>query len=206
MLGLMQDWPLLIHKIIDHAALQHGEREVVSRAMEGYIHRTNYSAVRQRALKIAKRLTQDGIVKGDRVATMAWNTWRHLRVVGMELPASETSFAPSIRAYFRSRSSDNQPRGRSRPVGRPHIRAAHQKRCQQIASIRASRHFDGFTHRPATSLRNAVNYEDWIGSINPDYRWQEFDENTAAGLCYTSGTTGDPKGVLYSHRSNVLTP
>src|SRR5580692_1090502 len=78
MLGLMQDWPLLIHKIIDHAGAQHGRREIVSRAIEGFVHRTNYGTLRHRSLQVAKRLTQDGIVKGDRIATMAWNTWRHL--------------------------------------------------------------------------------------------------------------------------------
>ena len=78
MLGLMQDWPLLCHRIIDHAALQHGAREVVSRSVEGPLHRTNYTQVRARAKKVAQRLAKDGIKLGDRVATLAWNTWRHL--------------------------------------------------------------------------------------------------------------------------------
>src|SRR6266850_5806584 len=80
MLGLMQDWPLLCHRIIDHAAIQHGNREVVSRSIEGPIHRTTYSAVRARSLKVAQRLEKGGIKLGDRVATLAWNTWRHLEV------------------------------------------------------------------------------------------------------------------------------
>ncbi len=78
MLGLMQDWPLLCHRIIDHAAIQHGNREVVSRSVEGPIHRTTYAQVRQRALQVAKRLDKEGLKLGDRVATLAWNTWRHL--------------------------------------------------------------------------------------------------------------------------------
>ena len=78
MLGLMQDWPLLCHRIIDHAAIQHGTREVVSRSVEGPLHRTTYGAVRLRALKVAQRLQKEGIAPGDRVATLAWNTWRHL--------------------------------------------------------------------------------------------------------------------------------
>ena len=78
MLGLMQDWPLLCHRIIDHAAIQHGNREVVTRSIEGPIHRTNYREVRKRALKVAQRLEKEGIKLGDRVATLAWNTWRHL--------------------------------------------------------------------------------------------------------------------------------
>src|ERR1044071_2883521 len=80
MLGLMQDWPLLCHRVIDHAAIQHGAREVVSRSVEGPIHRTTYAEVRKRALKVAQRLAKDGIRAGDRVATLAWNTWRHLEV------------------------------------------------------------------------------------------------------------------------------
>ena len=78
MLGLMQDWPLLCHRIIDHAAINHGERPVVSRSIEGPFHSTTYAEVRKRALKVAQRLDRDGIRLGDRVATLAWNTWRHL--------------------------------------------------------------------------------------------------------------------------------
>ena len=77
MLGLMQDWPLLCHKIIDHAARNHGERAVVSRSIEGPLHTTDYAAIRVRALKVAQRLDRDGIRLGERVATLAWNTWRH---------------------------------------------------------------------------------------------------------------------------------
>src|SRR5262249_16197296 len=78
MLGLMQDWPLLCHRVIDHAALNHAERPVIPRSVEGPIHSTNYAAMRARALKVAKRLERDGVMLGDRVATLAWNTWRHL--------------------------------------------------------------------------------------------------------------------------------
>src|SRR3982750_3827819 len=78
MLGLMQDWPLLCHRIIEHAAQYHGSQEVVTRSVEGPIHRTNYAEIRDRALKVSQRLDRDGIKLGDRVATIAWNTWRHL--------------------------------------------------------------------------------------------------------------------------------
>src|SRR6202167_4560433 len=78
MLGLMQDWPLLCHRIIDHAARNHGNRRVISRSIEGPIHSTTYSECRARALRVAQRLDRDGIKLGDRVATLAWNTWRHL--------------------------------------------------------------------------------------------------------------------------------
>ncbi len=78
MLGLMQDWPLLVHKIIDHAAVNHGDREVVSHSVEGPIHRTNYREIAVRARKVAEALDKHGIKEGDRVATLAWNTWRHI--------------------------------------------------------------------------------------------------------------------------------
>src|SRR5688572_33279563 len=78
MLGLMQDWPLLCHRILDHAAMNHAERKIVSRSLEGPIHTTDYAALRHRALRVAQRLESDGIKLGDRVATLAWNTWRHL--------------------------------------------------------------------------------------------------------------------------------
>ena len=78
MLGLMQDWPLLCHRIIDHAAINHGDRTVITRSIEGPFHQTDYAEIRARALRVAQRLDRDGIKLGDRVATLAWNTWRHL--------------------------------------------------------------------------------------------------------------------------------
>jgi fatty-acyl-CoA synthase len=103
MLGMMQEWPLLCHKVIDHAAIYHGQREVVSRSVEGPFHRTNYAEIRARSLKLAQRLERDGCGVGDRIATMAWNTWRHLEtwygILGLE-----RSTIRSIRACFRTRS------------------------------------------------------------------------------------------------------
>jgi len=93
MRGLMQDWPLLCHRIIEHAAVIHGTQEVVTRSVEGPIHRTNYAEIRDRALKVSQRLDGCGIKLGDRIATIAWNTWRHLEAI------------PSIHGCFRSRSA-----------------------------------------------------------------------------------------------------
>src|ERR1700744_2441844 len=111
MRGLMQDWPLLCHRIIEHAAAFHGTQEVVTRSVEGPIHRTTYAAIRDRALKVSQRLDRDGIKLGDRVATIAWNTWRHVETCTASW-ASVRSAIPSIRdcSPTRSPGSSTTPR------------------------------------------------------------------------------------------------
>ena len=104
MLGLMQDWPLLMHRLLDHAARHHPRREIVSRSVEGPIHRTSWSGLRARALRLAQRLARDGIRPGDRIATLAWNTWRHLES-WYGIGGSGRSTTPSTRACSRTRSS-----------------------------------------------------------------------------------------------------
>jgi fatty-acyl-CoA synthase len=204
MLGLMQDWPLLIHRIIDHAAAQHGAREVVSRATEGPTHRTTYAQVARRARQLAKRLDQEGVGLGDRVGTLAWNTWRHLEVwygvtgVGaIYHTVNPRLFAEQI-AWIINHAEDRMMFVDLTFV--PLLEALAEK----LPTIRRYVILTDAAHMPAKTLKNAVAYEDWLAEADEDFRWRDFDENTAAGLCYTSGTTGDPKGVLYSHRSNVI--
>jgi fatty-acyl-CoA synthase len=204
MLGLMQDYPLLTHTILDHGALNHGERELVTRGVEGPIRRCTLADLRSRALKVAKALDQEGVKLGDRIATMAWNTERHMeawfgimgngaichtlnpRLFGEQLDYIvnhaeddimfvDLTFLPIVEAL----------KGR-------------------FSTVRKYIVLTDAEHMPDTSLPGAVAYEEWIGAVDDDYQWKAFDENTAAALCYTSGTTGNPKGVLYSHRSNVL--
>ena len=204
MLGLMQDWPLRCHRVIDHAAIFHGNREVVSRSVEGEIHRTTYSAVRTNALKTAQALEAEGIKVGDRVATLAWNTWRHLEVwygilgCGAIYHTINPRLFPEQIAYIAGHAGD-----RILFTDLTFLPLL-EKLQDKLPSIERYIVLTDAAHMPQTSLKNAVAYEDWIAGFDGDYAWKEVDENAAAGMCYTSGTTGNPKGVLYSHRSNVL--
>jgi fatty-acyl-CoA synthase len=204
MQGLMQDWPLLVHRIIDHAAAQHGNRPVISRSVEGPIHRTTYGEIRQRSLRVAKRLSQDGIKLGDRVATLAWNTWRHLETwygiagIGAVYHTVNPRLFEDQLVYIINHAED-----RLLFLDLTFVPLI-EKIASRLETIERYVVLTDAAHMPETKLRNAVAYEEWIGEVDDDFEWGWFDENTAAGMCYTSGTTGNPKGVLYSHRSNVL--
>jgi fatty-acyl-CoA synthase len=204
MLGRMQDWPLLMHKIIDFAAVQFPRQQIVSRTVEGPMHRTNYREVRGRALKVAKRLDRDGIKLGDRVATLAWNGYRHLESwygivgVGAVYHTVNPRLFPEQIAWIVNHAEDRIVMTDLTFV--PLMEAL----ADRLPTVERFVVLTDAAHMPATKLKGAIAYEDWLAETDDDFAWKEFDERTAAGLCYTSGTTGNPKGVLYSHRSNIL--
>ncbi len=203
MQGLMQDWPLTVDKILDHAKTWHGGREIVSRSVEGPIVRTTYAEVHERAKRVSNALLGLGILPGDRVATLAWNTARHIEawygIMGMGAVCHTLNprlFAEQL-VYIINHADDR-------------IILTDLTFLPILASIRDQipgvKHIIVLTDEAqlGDSLPGALAYETLVANASADIAWGGFDENTAAGLCYTSGTTGNPKGVLYSHRSNFL--
>ncbi len=205
MLGLMQDQPLLISGLIDFADKHHGDGDVVSRRVEGDIHRYTWSDVARRSRQVANAL--DGMKLGfsDRVATIAWNGYRHLELYfgvsgsGRVLHTINPRLHPEQIAWIANHAEDQVLCFDMTFL--PIIQAVHSK-CASVKHWVAMCDADKLPSD--TGIPNLISYEAWMGSQSTTYQWPVFDENTASSMCYTSGTTGNPKAALYSHRSTTL--
>jgi len=205
MLGLMQDQPLLISSLIHHAERHHGDAEVVSRRVEGDIHRYTWRDVAKRARQVANALDGMNLLFSDRVATLAWNGYRHLEIYfgasgsGRVLHTINPRLHPDQIAWIANHAEDQVLCFDMTFL--PLVQAVHA-RCPMIRQYVALCDADKLPKD--TGIPNLVSYEAWMGGQSTTYQWPTFDENSASSMCYTSGTTGNPKAALYSHRSTML--
>ena len=203
--GLMQQQPLLISNLLVHAERHHGDQQIVSRRVEGDIHRTTYRDLAARARRMANALAARGIASGDRVATLAWNGYRHMELYyaasgsGAVLHTLNPRLHPDQVVWIADHAEDQILFFDLTFL--PLVEAV----ALRVKTIKAFVVMTDRAHMPRESkVPGLLCYEDLIDAASDAYVWPLFDENTASSLCYTSGTTGNPKGALYSHRSTLL--
>lgn len=202
--GLMQDCPLLVSSLIEHAARCHPGTEIVSRTAEGTIHRCTYRDLARRSRRLAAALVASGVRPGDRIATLAWNGYRHLELyyavsgIGAVLHTVPPRQFPEQIEYVINHAEDQCL----------FFDITFAPLIERLApALTRVQHFVAMTDRrnlPLSDIPGLLCYEDLVADASADFEWPAFDETTASSLCYTAGTTGTPKGVLYSHRSTVL--
>jgi len=201
--GQMMDIPLLISSLIVHADRHHGDTEIVTRTVEGPIHRYTYHDAHLRSRQLAGALEKLGVKQGDRIGTLAWNTYRHFEIyyavsgMGAVCHTINPRLFPEQIAYIANHAEDSYLFFDLTFV--PLV----EKLRPQLKSVKGFVVMTDKAHMP-DSMPDAICYEDLVASHSGDYVWPVFDERMASSLCYTSGTTGNPKGVLFQHRSTVL--
>ena len=204
MLGLMQQTPLLISTLLQHAENYHGATEVVSRNATGNVERSNWASVGLRARKVANMLAALDVSPGDRVATLAWNRIAHLELyfgvtgAGVILNTVNPRLFPEQVSYIIDHAED------AYVFVDPDLMSVAEIVAGDLPGVRGWIVLCDTAEMPKTSLSNVLCYEELMAVADESFLWPNLDENSASTLCYTSGTTGNPKGVLYSHRSTVL--
>ena len=198
-LGTMQDWPLRVMRLVDHAEREHGHAEIVSAWADGSITRTNWREVAHGARRMAQALEASGVKPGDRIATLAMNHERHLTAwygavgVGGVLHTINPRLFEDQLEYIANHAED-------RVLIYDHAFAALVERMKP--KWKTIEHYVCFD--PPSGWNGDISFTDWLAPQDGNYVWVEGDERDACGLCYTSGTTGNPKGVIYEHRSTML--
>ncbi len=204
MRGLMMDRPLLISQLIEFAAEYHNTSEIVSRTVEGPIHRYTYADAALRARKLAKALQALGVQQGDRIGTIAWNGYRHFEIYfavsgsGAVCHTINPRLFPEQIVYIANHAEDKII------FVDLNLLPIVEKLRDQLRSVKHVVVMTDRAHMPDSALSGLLCYEELVAAQDGNFAWPDFDENTASSLCYTSGTTGNPKGVLYSHRSTIL--
>jgi acyl-CoA synthetase (AMP-forming)/AMP-acid ligase II len=201
--GLMQHWPLVIPTILDHAMREHGSREIATHSVEGVMRRYDYRELHSRARRVSKALQRCGASPGDRIGTLAWNTDRHMEIwygvmgYGAVCHTINPRLFPDQIAYIVNHAQD-----RILFIDPPFVPLVEAMRPQLTSVERIV--VLGERTGIRESQTNLSSYDEWLADVDDDFDWAAISEESAAALCYTSGTTGSPKGVLYSHRSSVL--
>jgi acyl-CoA synthetase (AMP-forming)/AMP-acid ligase II len=204
--GLQMNMPLAVSSLIDHAATFHADTEIVARSIEGDVHRTTYGETGSRTKRLAKALLRQGVAPGDRIGSLAWNTHRHFEMfygvsgMGAVLHTINPRLFPEQLVYIINHAEDRML----------FVDAATLPVLEQIAPrLTTVRQWVMMAPRERMPAKSAVGdllcYEELLAAESDIYDWPEFDEHAASTICYTSGTTGNPKGVVYSHRSAMLT-
>lgn len=204
MLGRIMDKPLLISSLLQHADFTSGDREIVTRTVEGPIHRYTYRDAHKRARQLAKALQALDVKLGDRIATMAWNTHRHFEIyyavsgIGAVTHTLNPRLHSSQLTYIMNHAED------SFVFVDLNLVSLIENVADELRGLKGVIVMTDREHMPETGLSNVYCYEELIEGHSDDLTWPEFDEKTASSLCYTSGTTGNPKGALFSHRSTMI--